>query len=62
MKLDRSVMKMGNKTDKTLVSADMRIDIKSANDVCEFQIRQNGKGFNQNLKFDGKFKGRCKAV
>jgi len=57
MKLDRSVMKMGNKTDKTLVSADMRIDIKSANDVCEFQIRQNGKGFNQNLKFDGKFKG-----
>ena len=57
MKLDRSVMKMGNKSDKTLVSADMRIDIKSANDVCEFQIRQNGKGFNQNLKFDGKFKG-----
>jgi len=57
MTLDRSVMKMGNKSDKTLVSADMRIDIKSANDVCEFQIRQNGKGFNQNLKFDGKFKG-----
>jgi len=57
MKLDRSVMKMGNKSDKTLMSADMRIDIKSSNDVCEFQIRQNGKGFNQNLKFDGKFKG-----
>ncbi len=57
MKLDRSVMKMGNKSDKTLVSADMRIDIKSANDVCEFQVRQNGKGFNQNLKWDGKFKG-----
>jgi hypothetical protein len=48
---------MGNKSDKTLMSADMRIDIKSSNDVCEFQIRQNGKGFNQNLKFDGKFKG-----
>ena len=57
MKLSRSVMKMTNKSDKTLSSADMRIDIKSSNDVCEFQIRQNGKGFNQNLKFDGKFKG-----
>ena len=24
---------------------------------ANFRIRQNGKGFNQNLKFDGKFKG-----
>jgi hypothetical protein len=57
MKLDKSVMNMKTKSDKTLSSSDMRIDIKSANDVCEFQIRQNGKGFQQNLKFDGKFKG-----
>ena len=50
MTLDRSVMKMGNKSDKTLVSADMRIDIKSANDVCEFQNKTKRKRFQSEFK------------
>lgn len=56
MSLNKSVMNLTNKKDGTLISADCRIIIKDKDDEIEFQIRQNGKGFMQNLKFDGKRK------
>ena len=56
MSLSKSVINFTNKKDGTLTSADCRIIIKDKDDEVEFQIRQNGKGFMQNLKFDGKRK------